>query len=73
MKFTVVSDRYFDGPGSTIEFSIVEVDGEWVLRKTAIAVDANQAAAIGAEWMAELTWNDQAENLKDVVDKYGRS
>ena len=73
VKFTVVSDRYFDGPGSTIEFSIVEVDGEWVLRKTAIAVDANQAAAIGAEWMAELTWNDQAESLKDVVDKYGRS
>lgn len=72
VKFTVISDAYFDGPGSTIEFSIVEVDGEWVLRKTATAVNANQAAATGAEWAAEQTWNVQADNLKDVIDKYGK-
>lgn len=72
VKFTVISDAYFDGPGSTIEFSIVEVDGEWVLRKTATAVNANQAAATGAEWAAEQTWNIQADNLKDVIDKYGK-
>lgn len=71
VKFTVISDEYFDGPGSTIEFSIVEVDGDWVLRKTATAVNANQAAAFGAEWAAEQTWNVQADNLKDVIEKYG--
>lgn len=72
VKFTVISDDYFDGPGSTIEFSIVEVDGEWVLRKTATAVNANQAAATGAEWGAERTWNIQTDNLKDIIDKYGK-
>lgn len=71
VKFTVISDQYFDGPGSTIEFSVVEVDGEWVLRKTATAVGANQAAALGAEWAAEQTWNVQADNLRDIIDKYG--
>lgn len=71
VKFTVISDEYFDGPGSTIEFSIIDVDGEWALSKTATAVNANQAAAMGAEWAAEQTWNVQADNFKDVVDKYG--
>lgn len=70
VKFTVISDDYFDGPGSTIEFSVVEVDGQWVLRKTATAVNANQVAANGAEWAAEQTWNIQADNLIAAVDKY---
>ena len=70
VKFTVISDTYFDGPGSTIEFSIVDVNGEYVLRKRADAVNANQVAALGAAWAAEQTWNVQAENLKQVVEKH---
>ncbi|MCC4909219.1 hypothetical protein [Microbacterium sp. cx-59] len=71
VKFTVISDQYFDGPGSTIEFSIVETDGEWVLRKTASAVNANSGAAFGAEWAAEQTWNVQSDHFKDVVAEHG--
>ncbi|MEV8249639.1 hypothetical protein AB0O87_01780 [Microbacterium sp. NPDC076768] len=67
-RFTVVSDDYFDGPGSTIEFSIVEGDGEYMLRETAVAL---RAAAALAELAAGWRWNDQANNLKDVVKKYG--
>lgn len=61
-------------PGATIEFSIVAVDGEFHLRKVAHAVEAHAAvsAGVGAE-KAERTWRKQAENLKDVVHKYGGS
>ena len=71
VKFTVISDTYFDGPGSTIEFSIVDVDGQYVLRKVAHATDANIGVAASVNFGAESTWARQAENLKDVVDKYG--
>lgn len=47
VKFTVVSDTYFDGPGSTIEFSIVEPDGWFVLRKVADAQQADSRVATG--------------------------
>lgn len=72
VKFTVVSDTYFDGPGSTIEFSIVEVDGQYVLRKVAHATDVTMPVHLGAETGAGATWEEQAENLKRVVEKYGK-
>ena len=71
VKFTVISDEYFDGPGSTIEFSIVEVGGQYVLRKVAHATDANAFVAMGVDSGASATWQEQADNLKDVVNKYG--
>lgn len=71
VKFTVISDTYFDGPGSTIEFSIVEVGGQYVLRKVAHATDANRIVAGGVGIGAGDTWSRQAENLKKVVHQYG--
>lgn len=71
VKFTVISDDYFDGPGSTIEFSVVEIDGEFYLRKVADAVTAQAAVAPFAKFGAGKTWSEQAENFQDVIAKYG--
>lgn len=71
VKFTVISDDYFDGPGSTIEFSIVAVDGQYVLRKVAHAVDALAPFQVTAEPGAEWTWNVQADKFKQAVEEYG--
>lgn len=69
VKFTVVSDTYFDGPGSTIEFSIVERDGWFVLRKVADAQQADSRVAIGATAGAEFTWLQQAKNFSRVISE----
>lgn len=82
VKFTVVGDTYFDGPGSTIEFSVVEEDGEFYLRKLADAAKVNNLVdttiALSEDWGAwflpgpNYTWTEQAENFKQVMQKHGK-
>lgn len=72
VKFTVVSDGYFDGPGSTIEFSIVERGGQFYLQKVAEAEKVQAGVAQSASGGAFLTWQKQADNFKNVVNKYGK-
>jgi len=69
VTFTVVSDDYFDGAGSTITFrTAIGTDGLVYLVQDADAHDANAFAAIGAEnGGAALTWNTQAQNFRDVL------
>lgn len=67
VKFTVISDGYFEGPGSTIEFSIVEVNGEYVLRKTAHAVNGVAGSGIIGAPAAASMWDRQAENFRKVI------
>lgn len=69
VKFTVVSDGYFAGPGSTIEFSIVERDGWLSLRKVADAKQAEHDVASIARFGAGLTWLEQAQNFWNVVNE----
>jgi hypothetical protein len=66
VKFTVVGDGYFDAPGSTIEFSVIERDGLWVLSQDADAISANPLimAGAGAFGLSQATWNQQSENLR---------
>lgn len=67
VKFTVVSDGYFDGPGSTIEFSVVEDNGMFYLKQVADARQA-QAAMIPVVYPgANFTWEDQAYNFRKVI------
>ena len=82
VKFTVVSDGYFDGPGSTIEFSIVEEGGEFYLRQIADAGHVDNLIstniALSEEWGIWFlpgpgrTWDEQAENFAKVIRKYGK-
>lgn len=71
VKFTVISDNYFDGPGSTIEFSIVEKGGQFALRKVANAEKAQAGVAQLAPGGAYLSWSLQAADFKNVIRKYG--
>ncbi|WP_147441708.1 hypothetical protein [Mycetocola lacteus] len=71
VKFTVVSDNYFDGPGSTIEFSIIEKDGEFYLRKVADAEKAQATVVAGVTFGANDTWKKQAENFQSIIKRYG--
>lgn len=72
MKFTVIDDGYFDGPGSTIEFSIVEHKGSFYLRKVADASQAHFMVAAIADKGAYFTWETQANNFKQVIREYSR-
>lgn len=71
VKFTVVNDEYFDEPGSTIEFSIIEEGGSYYIRKVAQAEKGVSGADPLAPWFAEKTWTDQAKNFDKAVDTYG--
>lgn len=67
VKFTVISDGYFDGPGSTIEFSIVEDDGQFFLRKVADAHKAQLAIVPMVELGASFSWEEQAFRFQKVL------
>ena len=71
VKFTVISDAYFDGPGSTIEFSIEEQGGYFYLRKDAHAENAQAFVAQSATTGAFFTWWKQADRFKDAANRYG--
>lgn len=72
IKFTVVSDGYFDGPGSTIEFSVVEDDGMFYLKQVADARQA-QAAMIPFVYLgANITWEEQAYNFRKVILEHAK-
>ena len=82
VKFTVVGDGYFDGPGSIIEFSIVEEEGELYLRKLANAENVDNGVdtciALSTDWEIwplpgpQGTWSQQAENFMKVIHTYGK-
>jgi hypothetical protein len=49
VKFTVVSDDYFDAPGSTIEFDIVHRSGGYYLDQIANAQGSDLLVTAGVE------------------------
>lgn len=62
VKFAMFSDAYFDGPGSTFMFSIVEINGEFHLHKVAHAFESGSAVSVGGvgpEWSKGLGVNKQ--------------
>ncbi|MFY4718515.1 RHS repeat domain-containing protein [Streptomyces sp. LaBMicrA B280] len=67
-KFTVASDEYFDGPGSTIEFSLKSRKGELYLTQHAVAHDSTTLATLGT-WggYTKMTWNVMAHNLRSAL------
>ncbi|WP_245828191.1 RHS repeat-associated core domain-containing protein [Micromonospora avicenniae] len=68
VKFTVVSDKYFDARGSTITFSVVEKKGDLYLSQHAEASETKLAAGIGVKaGYARQNWNDQAHNLRVLL------
>lgn len=72
VRFTVTSNDYFDGPGSWIEFTILERDQGFYLQQEASAHDVSihVAAGIGAG-LVEFPWTVQAANLRQAVLKHG--
>ena len=70
VTFTVVSNDYFDGQGSTITFQTAERDGQIYLEQLADARDANWLVEAGVnEGSASATWATQAENFRDVLER----
>lgn len=70
VKFTVISDNYFDGPGSTIEFSIVEEGEEFAVRKVADAEEAQTGLGYAGPAGAYVAWSLQAAHFRNVINKY---
>lgn len=71
VTFTVVSNDYFDGQGSTITFQTVERDGQIYLEQIADADDVNVFAEIGVTFGgAQDTWDTQADNFRDVLEEH---
>jgi RHS repeat-associated protein len=72
VKFTVVSNDYFDAPGSTIQFSIVHRSDGYYLDQTAQARGSDILVTMGVGVSGEdFTWQWQAANLRQEVLKYG--
>lgn len=70
VTFTVVSNDYFDGQGSTITFQTVERNGQIYLEHIADAHDVNVFAEVGvALGGARDTWSTQAENCRDLLER----
>ncbi|MDF2989500.1 MAG: hypothetical protein K0S37_14 [Microbacterium sp.] len=68
VTFTVDSETYFDGQGSTIKFSVVETQEGYVLRREAIATDVNVFAAVAVFYGgATIPWELQAVRLREAV------
>lgn len=74
VKFTVVSNDYFDGPGSTIEFKIVHrADGYYIDQiANARKADVFVAESVKAGNLAQIMWAQQEANLREAVLKYGK-
>jgi len=72
VKFTVVSNDYFDAPGSTIEFRVVDRKGEKFLDQIANAHGANYFVTRGIDiGFAKVTWSTQSTLLRGAILKYG--
>ncbi len=74
VTFTVVSNEYFDGQGSTITFQTVERYGQIYLEQIADAHDVTVFAQLGVSLGgAKDTWSTQAENFRDVLERDRKS
>lgn len=70
VTFTVISNDYFDGQGSTITFQTVERNGQIYLEQVADAHDANVLVKAGIDLGGAMdTWSIQADNFRDVLEK----
>jgi len=69
VTFTVVSDEYFDGPGSTITFRAEERKGIIYFEQQANAYDANVFVSPGVDFGAALiaSWDQQALHLRNLL------
>lgn len=66
--FTVTSDDYFDDPGSTITFAIIERDNNLYLTQTAHGIDPDGHVWAGVVLgFAENNWAEQAANLRTLL------
>ena len=69
VTFTVISNDYFDGQGSTITFQTVERSGNIYLEQIADAHDVNVFAKLGVlSGGAKETWEEQAEKFRKVLE-----
>ncbi len=72
VRFVVDSYGYFDGPGSTIEFSVIENSEGLVLRQEAHAINVDFVAAAGVEaGLVRIPWATQAANLREAILTHG--
>ncbi|QOT15368.1 hypothetical protein [Paenarthrobacter sp. YJN-5] len=73
VTFTVVSNDYFDAPGSTISFDIVQRGDVPVLTQTADAHGTNPIISLGINTTGQqwIPWFTQAAYLTSAVKKYG--
>jgi len=66
--FTVISNGYFDAPGSHIIFSLSQSQGYLYLSQRAEGYDSSLSGLAGAySGFAEFTWNRQAANLRTLL------
>ncbi|WP_433675654.1 RHS repeat domain-containing protein [Microbacterium gorillae] len=71
VKFTVLEWGYFDGPGSTIDFSTSRnSQGDLLLTQSAVAYHANGLLAffIKERHASEKPWQQQAQNLEWLLN-----
>ena len=66
VRFTVVSDGYFDSRGSTVTFTISSVEGRLRLHQSARAILGGYPAGVVAVG-AYLTWSRQSGNLRAAL------
>ncbi|MBT2498046.1 GNAT family N-acetyltransferase [Agromyces sp. ISL-38] len=67
VTFTVLSNGYFDEPGSKITFSTFERDGFVYLQQQASANQANMFVAMGIDVGSEFVLTAQAQNLYNLL------
>ncbi|MGP0223696.1 hypothetical protein [Paenarthrobacter sp. NCHU4564] len=73
VTFTVTSEDYFDAPGSTITFDVVQRQNGYYLDQTTQASGANVFVTMGqAVGIQRIPWAEQANNLREAVVKYGQ-
>ncbi len=71
VQFTVMSNRYFDPPGSVITFSTYEQGGEVWLRQEGSAGEVNIGTALGGPGAAYITWGNQDSALGILLNQLG--
>lgn len=70
VTFTVVSDNYFDNPGSTITFNVVQQGGDLYLWQHGRTQETRFLArfAVNELGQARSTWNAQGDNLAFLLN-----
>jgi hypothetical protein len=73
VTFTVASNDYFDAPGSTIKFSIIQRQNGYYLDQTAHATGSNILVTLGVGLgIVDIPWQTQGADLRNAVLKYGK-